>query len=181
MGIGDYDSKSGLAVLHAPANDASEMKFALERLPQPFNVVMITDDQAKDRDAFQAEFDRFLSRVDPGDDVLFDFSGDGFSADKKNYYLTKSSKSDTAFFKDLGTAELRELDTADKKAKRYRDFIIKVALSEEEIERAIGGRKPMSSSWLPMRAGARSKERREQPWMCPVLFCLRVRVWNIPA
>ena len=142
VGIGDYDSKSGLAVLHAPANDASEMKFALERLPQPFNVVMITDDQAKDRDAFQAEFDRFLSRVDPGDDVLFYFSGHGFSADKKNYYLTKSSKSDTAFFKDLGTAELRELDTADKKAKRYRDFIIKVALSEEEIERAIAGRKP---------------------------------------
>ncbi len=129
-------------MLNAPANDAQDVKAALQRLPQPFNVDIVTDDQAKDKETFQAAFDRFLSRVEPGDDVLFYFSGHGYNSERKNFYLLKSGKSDTAFFKDLNNAELRDLDTADKKTRRYREFIAKVALSEEEIAKAIEARKP---------------------------------------
>ncbi len=142
VGIGDYENKSGLEALAAPANDAEDLKAALERLPQPFAVEILTNDQAKDKETFQAAFDRFLSRVEPGDDVLFYFSGHGFSAEKKNFYLLKSAKSDVTFIKDLGSAEQRELDTADKKARKYRDWIGTVALSEEAIEKAIADRKP---------------------------------------
>ncbi len=142
VGIGDYENKSGLPALAAPANDAEDLKTALERLPQPFNVAILTNDQAKDKETFQAAFDSFLSRIEPGDDVLFYFSGHGFSAEKKNFYLLKSAKSDTAFIKDLGSADQRELDTADKKARKYRDWIGTVALSEEAIEKAVADRKP---------------------------------------
>jgi TPR repeat protein len=146
VGVGEYDSKSGLPVLGAPANDAQDVKAALERLPRPFSVEILTNDQAKDKDTFQAAFDRFLGRIEQGDDVLFYFSGHGFSSvsgpDKKNYYLLKSAKSNTAYFKDLNIAELRELDTAEKKNQRYKDFITKVALAEDDIEQAIVSHKP---------------------------------------
>ena len=142
VGIGDYDTKSGLPALNAPPNDAEDVKAALQRLPQPFNVEILTNDQAKDKATFQAAFDSFLSRVQQGDDVLFYFSGHGFSAEKKNFYLLKSAKSDTAFIKDLSNADQRDLDTLDKKSRKYRDWISTVALSEEDIEKAIADKKP---------------------------------------
>ncbi len=142
VGIADYDTKSGLPPLSAPANDAQDVKTSLEHLPQPFLVDIITNDQAKDRDTFQAAFSSFLNRVEPGDDVLFYFSGHGFSAESKNFYLLKSAKSNTIYFKDLPAADVRELDTDTKKNARYRDFITTVALSESDIEKAISDRKP---------------------------------------
>ncbi len=144
VGVGEYDSKSGLPVLGAPANDAQDVKTALERLPRPFSVEILTNDQAKDKETFQTAFDRFLSRIEQGDDVLFYFSGHGFSSgsDKKNYYLLKSAKTETAFFKDLNIAELRELDTSEKKKQRYKEFITKAALAEDDIEQAITSHKP---------------------------------------
>jgi TPR repeat protein len=144
VGVGNYDTKSGLPVLNAPANDTADVKAALERLPQPFSVEILTDDQAKDKDTFQAAFDHFVNRIDSGDEILFYFSGHGFSVaqNKQNYFLLKNAKSETAFLKDLSPADQRELDSPDKKTKKYSEFITSVALSEGDIEKAIADRKP---------------------------------------
>jgi TPR repeat protein len=142
IGVGDYNEKSGLPDLLTPVNDVQDIKLALQTLPQPFDVELFTDDQVKDKDAFQNAFLTFLSHIHKDDDVLFYFSGYGYNADKKNYYLLKTAKADIAFFKDLPPAEAKDLDTTDKKTKRYLDFIKNVALAEDEIEKAIEDREP---------------------------------------
>jgi TPR repeat protein len=142
VAVGDYDVKNGLPALDTPVNDAQDVKIALETLPEPFAVTLLTDDKVKDKETFQTEFQRFLLRVKPDDDVLFYFSGHGYHIERKNYYLVKTAKLDTTFFKDLPPAEAKDLDTVEKKKQRYEEFIAKVGLSEEDIEKAIADQKP---------------------------------------
>ena len=143
VGVSNYDKSSGLTALKSPENDAKEVKAALQGLRDRFEVEIVTNEEAKSKEAFQAAFDRFLSRIRPGDEVLFYFSGHGYSVpEKNNYYLLPSAKSQPAYLTGLPASELRSLDTADKKAKNYREWIAGVAISEDEIEKSIAERSP---------------------------------------
>lgn len=138
VGVGTYKDASGLAKLTAPANDAELMKAALSAGGVDFVTDVATDDDVADKSAFNAVLRRFLSRVQPGDEVLFFFSGHGFHVPGQgNYFLLPDAKAQTVYIKDLGNAASRELDTQDKRDKRYRDWIADVAVSEVEVEKAL--------------------------------------------
>jgi hypothetical protein len=151
IGVSDYGKTSGLAPLNAPVYDAEMVKHVLERLRHPFAVEMLSNDEVKDKDTFSAAFERFLERVQPGDEVLFYFSGHGYNiaaaqggGPTGNFYLLPSAKSRDALLKDMPAAEVRGLETEDRKEQAYSQWISTVALSEVEIENAIHARKPDS-------------------------------------
>ncbi len=138
IGVSEYKEKSGLGKLNAPANDAEDVKYVLERLRDRFTVDLLTNDQVKDKETFQAAFNDFLNKIEPGDDALFYFSGHGFSSsDKKNYFLLPSAKGKTAYLQGLDANEQTSLDSQDKKDKKYQQWIAQTAVSEDDIEAAI--------------------------------------------
>lgn len=137
VGVGNYREASGLSKLLAPKNDAEQLKAALEASGVDFVVDILTDDDVKDKAAFEAGLKRFLSRVRPDDEVLFYFSGHGFHVPERgNFFLLPDAKSSSIFVKDLGPAA-RELDTQEKRDRRYRDWIAEIAISEAAVERAL--------------------------------------------
>lgn len=143
VGVSEYEKNSGLTALKSPASDAEEIKATLEALPNRFHVQILTNEQARSKAEFQAAFERFLALVQPGDEVLFFFSGHGYSVpDKRNYYLLPNAKSQTAYISGLSASERRNLDTTDKQNSQYRDWIAEVSLSEDEIEKSIAARDP---------------------------------------
>jgi TPR repeat protein len=143
LGVGDYKDGSGLAKLKAPSTDAAQVKKALEAPGIEFDVVLLQENDVKDKANFQAALQKFLAKVEAGDEVLFYFSGHGFNMpDKGNFFLLADAKSQQVFLKELSAGEARELDTSDKKDKRYQEWLSKVALSETDIVDAIVGRRP---------------------------------------
>ncbi len=141
IGIGDYTDANGLNRLIAPANDTAEMKFGLENKALGYVVDILGDADLPNKAAFMAAFDRFLSRVQPDDEVLVYFSGHGMNVTGKgNYYLLPDAKSEPAFLIDYlkkNPLESKALDTLDKKRRRYEEWIGEVALSEDAMEAAI--------------------------------------------
>jgi uncharacterized caspase-like protein len=150
VGVSDYGKSSGIAKLNAPVYDAEMVKLALERLKHPFMVDMLTNDDVKDKEAFNAALNRFLEKVHDGDEVIFYFSGHGYNIDPSmasagrggNYYLLPSAKSRDAYVKDLPTADSRGLDTDEKKQRAYAEWISTVALPEKAIEETIHSHRP---------------------------------------
>ena len=150
VGVADYGKESGIANLRAPVFDAEMVKAALEALRGGFSVVMLTNQQVKDKQAFEQALDRFLDRVQPEDEVVFYFSGHGFAIPATddhrgrdgNHFLLPSAKSQDVFFRGLPALEQRGLDTAEKKDRAYRDWIAMTALSEKLIEERILARNP---------------------------------------
>jgi uncharacterized caspase-like protein len=151
VGVADYGKDSGLASLRAPVYDAEMVKAALENLRDGFSVEMITNDKVKDKQAFDAALGRFLDRIQPDDEVVFYFSGHGYTVPPSdggsagrdgNYYLLPSAKSSDTYLRGLPAFDLRGLDTAEKKDRAYRDWIANVALSEKDIEEKIHARRP---------------------------------------
>ena len=143
VGVGAYKEASGLKSLAAPPTDAELVKVALESQGVDFIVDVLKDSDIRDKDSFESALKRFLGRVKSGDDVLFYFSGHGFSVpDKGNFFLLESAKSQAVYLKDLGNAAARDLDTQDKKDRKYAEWISDIALSETAIEAAINAVKP---------------------------------------
>jgi len=141
LGVGDYKEASGLAKLKAPANDAVQLQKALEAADIEFTTTLLKESDIKDKAAFDGALQKFLAGVNSGDEVLFYFSGHGFNIpDKGNYFLLPDAKGQQAFIKDLSTAEARQLDSAEKRDKRYQEWISTIALAESDIEKAIAGR-----------------------------------------
>jgi TPR repeat protein len=138
VGVGNYREASGLSKLTAPANDAELMKVALEAGGVDFVADVLKEDDIKDKAAFETALRRFLSRVRPGDEVLFYFSGHGYHVPGRgNFFLLPDAKTQQVYLKDLGAPARRELDTQDKRDRQYRDWIAEIALSESAIEKAI--------------------------------------------
>jgi len=144
IGIGDYkEKKSGLSNLAAPRHDAMILKSVLEGLPNPFKVQVLINSDVQDKAVFNTEFEAFLDQIQPGDEVVFYFSGHGYHSDKSgNHFLLQDSKSGSVFVRSLPQAERRELASDAQRTTRYADWISEVALSELEIEQRILERSP---------------------------------------
>lgn len=142
IGVGNYKESSGLEKLTAPPNDAEQVKKMLDKPGFGFVTSALKDDDVRDKATFNAAFLKFLSRVQPGDEVLFYFSGHGYNVDNKgNYFLLPDAKSQTVYLKDLGAAGARDLDTQDKRDGKYKEWLSEVALSEAAIEKSISDRR----------------------------------------
>ena len=140
LGVSDYKEASGLSKLKAPANDAAQLKKALEAADIEFTVTLLKESDIKDKATFESALQKFLAGVNASDEVLFYFSGHGFNGDKGNYFLLPNAKSQQIFIKELTTAEARQLDNPEKRDKRYQEWISGIALAEADIERAIAAR-----------------------------------------
>ena len=80
------------------ANDAKDLARDLEEVGfDKKNIKVVIDPKSKD--AFNKEFSAFLKTVEPGDSVVFFFSGHGFGveADQTNYLLLGDVKSPFAY------------------------------------------------------------------------------------
>lgn len=142
VGVGNYKEASGLDRLTAPPNDAEQVKRMLDKPGFGFVTDILKDDDVRDRSTFNAAFLKFLSRVQPGDEVLFYFSGHGYNLDNKgNYFLLPDAKSQAVYLKDLGAAAARDLDTQGKRDDRYKEWLSEIALSEAAIEKSISDRR----------------------------------------
>jgi TPR repeat protein len=141
LGVGDYKESSGLSKLKAPTNDALQLKKALEAADVEFTVTLLKESDVKDKAAFNQALEKFLAGVNAGDEVLFYFSGHGFNiGGTSNYFLLHDAKSQQAYIKDLSAAEARQLVDAEKRDKRYQEWISGIALAESDIEKAIADR-----------------------------------------
>lgn len=142
IGVGNYKEANGLDRLTAPPNDAEQIKKMLEKPGLGFVTDILKDDDLRDKAAFNAAFQKFLSRVREKDEVLFYFSGHGYNLDEKgNYFLLPDAKSQAVFLKDLGAAASRDLDTQDKRDRKYKEWLSEIALSEAAIEKSIADRR----------------------------------------
>ncbi|MEZ5844385.1 MAG: caspase family protein [Hyphomicrobiaceae bacterium] len=143
VGIADYDKKSGLQDLKSPRHDAAALKDVLEKLPERFEVTVATDTDIRSKADFDRVLATFVSSIQPGDEVLFYFSGHGnTTTGKGNLFLLPDARSEASFIKNLSNDEARELDSVEKKAKRYHDWLSDVAIVEADVEKAIAARKP---------------------------------------
>lgn len=154
VGVGDYKGSNGLNTLVTPSNDADEMRIALEHPSIGFMVDVLKDGDVPDKAAFDAALTRFVSRISQGDEVLIYFSGHGYNVSERpgaatdvkgNYYLLPDAKSQPAYnlyLKKQKPLEARELDTLDKQAQGYDQWIASIAPSEASIESAIAAKKP---------------------------------------
>lgn len=141
VGMSKYEKEKGIDPLQIAANDADAVSKALQNPALNFKTQLLGNEDLRDKAAFEAAFERFLQRIQPGDDVLFYFSGHGWHVpDKGNFFLLADAKSPTTYFKDMGTGA-KPFDTNDKREKEYREWVSRVALSEDAIIRAIEGRK----------------------------------------
>lgn len=142
IGVGNYKDASGLDRLTAPPNDAEQIKKMLDKPGFDFVTDVLKDDDVRDKAAFNAAFTKFLARVQPGDEVLFYFSGHGYNLDNRgNFFLLPDAKSQAVYLKDLGAAAGRDLDTQDKRDGKYKDWLSEAALSEAAIEKSIADRR----------------------------------------
>ena len=146
VGVGDYEDGSGLSSLVSPAQDADDIELALARHGMGFEVRKVKNGDVKDKHAFDEAFNAFIGQVNPGDEVVFYFSGHGYYVEGKgNYFLLPNAKNQIAFMtflKNTSKDEARELDTEDKQTKRFEQWIADVGLSEQEIEAKIKAKKP---------------------------------------
>ena len=105
------------------------------------NIKVVTDVRTKE--AFDKEFDAFLKTVDPGDLVLFFFSGHGFGveADQNNYLLFTDLRSPFTYARSqLNDPERRNADVVRLRIPSFLESYQRV-----EIPRA-GSRRPRSSA-----------------------------------
>jgi hypothetical protein len=103
----------------------------------------------RDRDAFEKEFSAFLNTIQPGDDVVFYFSGHGFGveADQTNYLLFADLKSPFSYAKSqLTDQERKNPDVVRLRVAQYLDAYqtneIPKGVSANEIERRIAEKNP---------------------------------------
>ncbi len=139
-GVGDYVEKNGIRSLVAPANNSEQIKNALEKPGVDFQVELAKNADVANKGEFERRFNAFLDRIEPGDEVLFYFSGHGFNIpDKGNYFLLPDSKTQNAYLKDAPGPAGEPSSVA---RRRWHDWLASVALSENDILDAIIKRKP---------------------------------------
>ena len=138
-----------ISPLQRSVSDARDLAKDLEETGfDKKNVKVVTD--IKNKAAFDKEFDAFLKTVEPGDFVLFYFSGHGFGveAERRNYLLFTDLKSPFTFTRgQLKDDERRNPDVIRLRIPRYldayqQDEIPQAGVATSEIERKLAERQP---------------------------------------
>jgi uncharacterized protein (UPF0335 family) len=147
VGIQRY-SDGYIQRLERATNDAKDLAKDLEEVGFDKKNIKVTVD-LRDRDAFEKEFSAFLNTIQPGDDVVFYFSGHGFGveADQTNYLLFADLKSPFSYAKSqLTDQERKNPDVVRLRVAQYLDAYqtneIPKGVSANEIERRIAEKNP---------------------------------------
>ncbi len=139
IGVGKYDKDSGIDAVPTAANDAEDIGKALA--PLNFSVTVLREDDVKDRGRFDGAFEDFVRRVQPNDDVVVYFTGQGYNGgDRGNLYLLASAMSLSSYLKGPGGATARSLDSNEAREKEFQNWITTRAISEAEVVKALQGR-----------------------------------------
>jgi TPR repeat protein/uncharacterized protein (UPF0335 family) len=147
VGIQRY-SDGYIQRLERAANDAKDLAKDLEEVGfDKKNIRVATD--LRDRDAFEKEFAAFLNTIQPGDDVVFYFSGHGFGveADQTNYLLFADLKSPFTYAKSqMSDQDRKNPDVVRLRISQYLDAYqsneITKGVSANEIQRRIAEKNP---------------------------------------
>jgi TPR repeat protein/uncharacterized protein (UPF0335 family) len=147
VGIQRY-SDGYIQRLDRAASDAKDLARDLEEVGfDKKNIRVATD--LRDRDAFEKEFSAFLNTIQPGDDVVFYFSGHGFGieADQTNYLLFADLKSPFSYAKSqMSDQDRRNPDVVRLRIPQYLDAYqsneITKGVSANEIQRRIAEKNP---------------------------------------
>jgi TPR repeat protein len=147
VGIQRY-SDGYIQQLTRTANDARDLGKQLEDVGFDKKNIQIVTDSANKQD-FQREFSAFLKTVEPGDDVVFFFSGHGFGveADQTNYLLLGDLKSPFTYTKNqLSDDDRKNADIVRLKIPQYLDAYqqneIPNGVSSYDIQRQIAEKNP---------------------------------------
>ena len=147
VGIQSY-SDGYVQPLERAANDANDLAKDLQEVGFDKKNIKVAVDLSS-RDAFEKIFSDFLSTIQPGDDVVFYFSGHGFGveADQTNYLLFTDLKSPFTYTKSqLSDQERRNSDVVRLKIAQYLDAYqkneIPNGVSANDIERRIAEKNP---------------------------------------
>ena len=142
VGIQSY-SDGYVQPLERAANDANDLARDLQEVGFDKKNIKVAVDLSS-RDAFEKIFSDFLSTIQPGDDVVFYFSGHGFGveSDQTNYLLFTDLKSPFTYTKSqLSDQERRNSDVVRLKIAQYLDAYqkneIPNGVSANDIERRI--------------------------------------------
>jgi TPR repeat protein len=148
--VGNQKYTDGYIVrLERTADDAKDLAKDLEDVGfDKKNIKVVTD--IKNKSAFDKEFDAFLKTVNPGDFVLFYFSGHGFGleAQRRNYLLFTDLKSPFTYTRgQMSEEDRRNSDLVRVRIPRYidsyqTDEIPKSGVSTTEIETRLAEKNP---------------------------------------
>lgn len=148
VGVQDYKD-TNISRLLRTRDDAKDLGKDLEEVGfDKKNIKVVTD--VKNKDSFDKEFNAFLKTIQPGDTVVFFFSGHGFGieVDQTNYLLLAELKSPFAFAKStMPEKERKNDDVVRLKIPSILDAyqqneIPKGGVSANEIEKKLAERKP---------------------------------------
>lgn len=147
VGIQRY-SDGYIQHLTRTANDARDLAKDLEEVGFDKKNIKVAVDLAN-KDEFEKEFSAFLQTIEPGDDVVFFFSGHGFGveADQTNYLLFGDLKSPYTYARDqLSDQDRKNPDVVRLKIPQYLDAYqqneIPNGVSTYEIQRQIAEKNP---------------------------------------
>jgi TPR repeat protein len=148
VGVQRY-SDGNIQQLGRTVGDAKDLARDLEEIGfDKKNIKVVTDPRSKD--TFDKEFNAFLKTVEPGDNVIFFFSGHGFGVevDQTNYLLLGDLKSPFAYArsqmpdKDRKNTDLVRLKVGSYLEEYASKEIPKSGISALEIEQKLAERKP---------------------------------------
>jgi TPR repeat protein len=147
IGIQRY-SDGYIQHLKHSTNDAKDLAKDLEEVGFDKKNIKVAVDLSN-RDAFEKEFSAFLNTIQPGDDIVFFFSGHGFGVelDQTNYLLFTDLKSPFTYAKSqLTEQERKNPDVVRLKIPQYLDAYqqneIPNGISAEEIQRRLAEKGP---------------------------------------
>ncbi len=135
LGVAGY--KDGVQRLKGPRNDAQRMKEVLEHPDLGFKVTLLDEGKITSKSVFMAALSAFMKDVPTGAEVIFYFSGHGFSIDGGNYFLLSDSKSQRHFVDSLSKDRSNALKDETARSAEYRKWLKETALSEDEIAEEI--------------------------------------------
>jgi TPR repeat protein len=148
VGVQHYSDKK-VPSLDLTINDANDLAKDLEEVGFDKKNIKVAND-IKTKDGFDKEFSAFLKTVEPGDTVVFFFSGHGFGieATKTNYLLLADLKSPFSYAK----TQIPEKDRKNDDVVRLRipayveayqqNEVPKSGISANEIENRLAERNP---------------------------------------
>jgi uncharacterized protein len=148
VGVQRY-SDPRILQLTRTVTDAKDLGYDLEDVGFDHKDVTVIADP-RSRESFDKDFDAFLKTVQPGDDVLFFFSGHGFGieAEQTNYLLLGNLKSPYAYTQSqLPDRDRRNPDIVQLRVSSYidayqREEIPRSGISAKEIIDKIAARQP---------------------------------------
>jgi uncharacterized protein len=151
VGVQRYND-GNIQQLRLTVNDAKDVAKDLEETGfDKKNIKIVTD--VRNKEAFDKEFNAFLKTVEPGDTVLFYFSGHGFGleADQTNYLLPGDIKSPFAYTRaQLSEAERKNSDIVRLRIPSHleayqQNEVAKSGISATDVANRLAERKPKAA------------------------------------